>query len=104
MQDGKCGEKMGKIKLYKSPSCTRCPIAKFILSRVLVTMGLEYEDLVEEKDTEKDSEAMAELLMLDCDKTPVIKLGDVLIKEEETLVERIVREGIENWIAAGRPE
>ncbi|MBC7127296.1 MAG: hypothetical protein ABC542_02525 [Candidatus Methanosuratincola petrocarbonis] len=95
---------MGKIRFYKSPSCTRCPIAKFIMNRVLVTMGLEYERLVEERDTEKDSEAMAELLMLDCDKTPVIKLGSILIKEEDALVERIVREGIENWIASGMPD
>lgn len=95
---------MGKIRLYKSPSCTRCPIAKFILNRVLITMGLDYDSLVEERDTEKDSEAMAELLMLDCDKTPVIKLGDVLIKEEEALKEKIVREGIERWIASGRPD
>ena len=95
---------MGKIKLYKSPSCTRCPIAKFILNRVLVTMGLDYEDLVMEMDTEKDSEAMAELLMLDCDKTPVIKLGGALIKEEGALVERKVREVVENWVALGRPD
>lgn len=95
---------MGKIRLYKSPSCTRCPIAKFILSRVLISMGLDYDKLVEERDTEKDSEAMAELLMLDCDKTPVIKLGEVLIKEEEALVERTVRKGIEDWIAAGSPD
>ncbi|MEM2125413.1 MAG: hypothetical protein QXQ53_03335 [Candidatus Methanosuratincola sp.] len=95
---------MGRIKLYKSPSCTRCPIAKFILNRVLITMGLDYESLVVERDTEKDSEAMAELLMLDCDKTPVIKLGDVLIKEEEALKEKIVREGIERWIASGKPD
>ncbi|MEM4657560.1 MAG: hypothetical protein QXX77_03955 [Candidatus Methanosuratincola sp.] len=67
-------------------------------------MGLDYESLVVERDTEKDSEAMAELLMLDCDKTPVIKLGDVLIKEEEALKEKIVREGIERWIASGKPD
>ncbi|MEJ5292998.1 MAG: hypothetical protein WHS82_05290 [Candidatus Methanosuratincola sp.] len=95
---------MGKIKLYKSPSCTRCPIAKFILNRVLVTMGLDYESTVVERDTENDSEAMAELLMLDCDKTPVIRLGGSLIKEEEALVERTVREGVENWVASGRPD
>lgn len=95
---------MGRIRLYKSTSCTRCPIAKFILNRVLITMELDYKSLVEERDTEKDSEALAELLMLDCDKTPVIKLGGVLIKEEEALKERIVREGIERWIASGRPD
>ncbi|MBC7121065.1 MAG: hypothetical protein H5T33_05790 [Candidatus Methanosuratus sp.] len=95
---------MGKIKLYKSPSCTRCPIAKFILNRVLVTMGLDYASLVEERDTENDSEAMAELLMLNCNNTPVIKLGNVLIKEKEALVERIVRNGIESWIASGKPD
>lgn len=95
---------MGKIRFYKSPSCTRCPVAKFILRRVLVTVGLDYDAVVEERDTENDSEAMAELLMLDCDKTPVIKLGEKLIREEEALIEKTVREGVERWIASGFPD
>lgn len=95
---------MGKIRLYKSPSCTRCPIARFILRRVLITVGLDYDEVVDERDTEGDSEAMAELLMLDCDKTPVIRLGKRLIKEDEALVEKTVRQGVERWASEGFPD
>lgn len=91
---------MGKILLYKSSSCERCPIAKFILSRVLSTRGLSYSDLVEERDTEKDSNAMAELLMLDSVNTPVLVAGDVVLKEEDALKEKLVREAVDKWVAS----
>jgi len=91
---------LAKIQFYKSASCTRCPIAKFILVRVLTTKGLDYSELVEEKETEKDSDAMAELLMLDSIHTPVLKMGEIIIKEEEALKEKVVREGIERWISS----
>lgn len=89
-----------KIQFYKSASCTRCPIAKFILTRVLTSKGLDYAELVEEKDTEKDSDAMAELLLLDSIHTPVLKMGEIVIREEEALKEKVVREGLERWISS----
>ncbi len=94
------GEKvMEKILLYKSESCTRCPIAKFILSRVLTSKGLSYPDVVVERDTEKDAEAMAELLMLDAMQTPVLKAGSIVVREEDALKEGIVRNAVERWMA-----
>ena len=92
------GKAMGKIQFYKSSTCTRCPIAKFILIRVLTTKGLDYFDIVEEKDTDKDSDAMAELFMLDTIHTPVLVMGYIVIKEEDALKEKVVRDGIERWI------
>jgi glutaredoxin len=89
-----------KILLYKAASCTRCPIAKFILNRVLSTRGLSYSEIVEEKDTEKDSDAMAELLMLDSVNTPVLVAGDVVLREEEALKEKLVREAVEKWASS----
>jgi len=89
-----------KILLYKSSSCTRCPIAKFILNRVLSTRGLSYSETVEEKDTEKDSDAMAELLMLDSVNTPVLVAGNVVLREEEALKEKLVREAVEKWASS----
>ena len=91
---------MQKILLYKSSSCTRCPIAKFILNRVLSTRGLSYSETVEEKDTEKDSDAMAELLMLDSVNTPVLVAGNVVLREEEALKEKLVREAVEKWASS----
>jgi len=88
-----------KIKFFKSASCSRCPIAKFILLRVLTSMGMDYDQCVTERDTERDSDAMAELLMLDCVQTPVLKLGSILVKEEEALKEKAVREAVQRWAA-----
>lgn len=88
-----------KILLYKAESCTRCPIAKFILNRVLLTKGLSYSENVKERDAEKDSDAMAELLMLDSVNTPVLVAGDIVLKEEEALKEKLVREAVEKWIS-----
>ncbi len=93
-------EPMEKILLYKSGSCTRCPIAKFILSRVLTTKGLSYQEVVIEKDTEKDSEAMAELIMLDSMQTPVLKAGEIVVREEDALKESVVRDAVEKWMAS----
>jgi hypothetical protein len=89
-----------KILLYKAESCTRCPIAKFILNRVLSTKGLSYSETVEERDTERDSDAMAELLMLDSVNTPVLVAGNVVLREEEALKERLVREAVEKWASS----
>lgn len=90
---------MEKIVLYKSSSCTRCPIAKFILSRVLTSKGLSYEDVVVERDVEKDPEAMAELLMLGAMQTPVLKAGNTVVKEEDALMEGVVKSAVEKWMA-----
>jgi hypothetical protein len=89
-----------KILLYKAASCTRCPIAKFILDRVLSAKGLNYSESVEERDTEKNSDAMAELLMLDSVNTPVLVAGDIVLREEEALKERLVREAVEKWASS----
>lgn len=87
--------------LYKSATCTRCPIATFILQRVLASRGLEYADCVVERETDKDGEAMAELLMLDAVNTPVLVAGEIVLREEEALNEKLVREAVEKWNAAG---
>lgn len=91
---------MEKILLYKSTTCTRCPIAKFILSRVLTAKGLNYQDVVIEKDTGNDPDAMAELLMLDSMQTPVLKAGETVVREEDALKESLVRDAVEKWMAS----
>jgi glutaredoxin len=92
---------VGKLILYKSATCTRCPIAKFILQRVLTAKGLEYADCVVERETDKDSEAMAELLMFDTINTPVLVAGETVLREEEALNEKQVREAVEKWATNG---
>ncbi|MDH5811340.1 MAG: hypothetical protein QXO54_01175 [Candidatus Methanomethylicaceae archaeon] len=93
-------EKIGsKIRLYKSSSCTRCPIAKFILQRALSSKGLSYSELVEEKDVDKDRDAMADLLMYNAINTPLLLIGDKVLREEEALKEKLVREAIEDWLS-----
>jgi hypothetical protein len=91
---------VGKMLLYKSSTCTRCPIATFILQRVLSSLDLEYGDCVTEKVTDNDADAMAELLMLDAVNTPVLVAGEVVLKEEDALKEKLVREAVEKWVKA----
>ncbi len=88
-----------KIRLYKSSSCTRCPIAKFILQRVLSSKGLSYNDLVEERDVDKDRDAMVDLLMHDAINTPLLLIGEKALREEEALKENLVREALDDWIS-----
>ena len=92
---------MSKMLLYKSSTCTRCPIATFILQRVLSTMDLEYDECVTEKHTDSEADAMAELLMLDAVNTPVLVAGETVLKEEEALKEKLVREAVEKWSKTG---
>lgn len=87
-----------KIKLYKSPNCSKCSAAKFIIQRILMSKGLSYSELVEERDVKEDSEAMAELLMYDTINTPLIVIGDQVLKDEEATKEQLIKEAIENWL------
>jgi len=88
---------LSKLLLYKSSTCTRCPIAKYILQRVLTSMDLDYEECVTEKETDRDADAMAELLMLNAVNTPVLVAGDTVLREEEALKEKLVRDAVEKW-------
>lgn len=92
---------VSKLLLYKSSTCTRCPIATFILQRVLSSMDLEYGECVNERHTDEDADAMAELLMLDAVNTPVLVAGETVLKEEEALKEKLVREAVEKWVKKG---
>lgn len=87
-----------KIRFYKSSSCTRCQIAKFILQRVLASKGLSYNTLVEERSVDNDRDAMADLLMYNAINTPLILIGDRVLKEEEAVKENLIREAIDGWI------
>jgi glutaredoxin len=86
---------MKKIILYKSPSCEKCSIAKFILQRILTNKGLSYDEIVEEKDVKKDRNAMAELLMYGALNTPLIIIGDKIFKDDNALKENLLKEAIE---------
>ncbi|MCC6013718.1 MAG: hypothetical protein LM593_05060 [Candidatus Verstraetearchaeota archaeon] len=86
---------MKKIILYKSPSCEKCAIAKFLLQRILTNKGLSYDEIVEEKDVKKDRDAMAELLMYGALNTPLIIIGDKILKDDDALKENILKEAIE---------
>ncbi|MGQ9760218.1 MAG: glutaredoxin family protein [Candidatus Methanomethylicaceae archaeon] len=88
-----------KIKFYKSSSCTRCPIAKFILQRVLASKGLSYKSIVEERNVDNDRDAMADLLMYNAINTPLLVIGETVLKEEDALKERLVKEAINGWIS-----
>lgn len=87
-----------KINLYKSPNCSKCSAAKFIIQRILINKGLSYDEVVEEKDVERDSEAMAELLMHDTINTPLIIIGDYILKDEDATKEQSIKEAIEKWL------
>lgn len=86
-----------KIKLYKSPNCVKCSTAKFIIQRILINKGLSYDEIVEEKDVEKDRDAMAELLMHDTVNTPLIIIGNHVLKNEDATKEQLIKEAIESW-------
>lgn len=87
-----------KIKLYKSPNCAKCSAAKFIIQRILINKGLSYDEVVEEKNVEKDRDAMAELLMHDTINTPLILIGNHVLKNEDATKEQLIKEAIEDWL------
>jgi glutaredoxin len=93
---------MKKIILYKSPSCEKCSIAKFILQRILTNKGLSYDEIVEEKDVKKDRNAMAELLMYGALNTPLIIIGDKIFKDDDALKENLLNaRGDKKYITHG---
>lgn len=60
--------------------------------------GLSYDDFVEEKDVKKDRDAMADLLMYDTMNTPLIIIGNYILKDENALKEQLIKEAIEEWL------
>ncbi|RLE48460.1 MAG: hypothetical protein DRJ31_07220 [Candidatus Methanomethylicota archaeon] len=91
---------MKKVELFKTPTCVKCPITKKLLAKILSEKGLSYEDYVVERDVTQDSDAMAELLMLNALTTPVVRFGDIVLYEEDAVKEDKLREVLR---AAGAP-
>ncbi|MEM2128575.1 MAG: thioredoxin family protein [Candidatus Methanosuratincola sp.] len=63
-----------RLELFTSETCANCRALKKNLRAVLGEIGEDYERVVSEKSIE-DSEVMAELLMLNVDSVPVIRIG-----------------------------
>lgn len=78
---------MTKVTLFKTPTCTKCQVVRSVLTKILREGGLRYEDYVIEKDVTEDSEAMAELLMLNTLSTPVVKYEDLVLRDNDAIEE-----------------
>ncbi len=78
------------IKLFTHEGCANCREAKKLLQRVLPDFGASYETHVLERDIE-DSEALAELLMLNTEHVPAITIGRKVLTGEDAIDEGKIR-------------
>ncbi|MEN3007000.1 MAG: thioredoxin family protein [Candidatus Methanosuratincola petrocarbonis] len=66
-----------RLELFTSKTCANCKVLKKHLKELLGELGEDYDKVVSERSIE-DSEVMAELLMLNVDSVPVIRIGGEL--------------------------
>lgn len=71
-----------KIELFTSDTCANCKTLKKYLREVLGEMEEDYDRVVLEKSIE-DSEVLAELLMLNIDSVPIIRIGEDIFSWEK---------------------
>jgi len=64
-----------KIEFFTSETCANCKMLKKHLRAVLGEIGEDYDRVVLEKSIE-NSEVLAELLMLNIDSVPIIRIGE----------------------------
>ena len=81
-----------KVELFKTPTCVKCPLTVELLKKILSEAGLRYEEVVVERDVTADSDAMAELLLLNALSTPVVRCGSEVLYEEDATSEEKLRE------------
>ncbi|MDI9643788.1 MAG: glutaredoxin domain-containing protein [Candidatus Verstraetearchaeota archaeon] len=79
-----------KLELFTSDTCVNCRMLKKNLKEVLKEIGEDYGGVVLERNIDNDSDALADLLMLNLDSVPVIRIGNRVyewdsVKERESL-------------------
>ncbi len=89
----------GKIVLYKTPTCTRCPHAKKLIGKILKEYNHEYSEVVVERDVEQDTDARTDLIMEGFLSTPVVRVREILLGPDECIKEEILRTNIEKLFA-----
>ncbi|MDH7556597.1 MAG: thioredoxin family protein [Candidatus Methanosuratincola sp.] len=72
-----------KLELFTSQTCTNCRTLKRHLKEILDEIGEDYDMVVSEKSIE-DGEVMAELLMLNVDSVPLIRIEGKLFGWDRT--------------------
>jgi len=79
-----------KIKLFAHKSCAKCRSVKKLLQNILPELGLKYETAITELDID-DSNALADLMMLNTEFVPTLSIGDVVLTGEEIVNETVLR-------------
>ncbi|MFX0185480.1 MAG: glutaredoxin domain-containing protein [Candidatus Hodarchaeota archaeon] len=84
----------GKIVLYKTSICPRCPRAIQLLEKILKEYDYEYSEVVEELNVEEDTDARTDLLMEGFLSTPVVRVGEILLGPDKCTNEEVLRTNI----------
>lgn len=82
---------MVEIEFFTKKDCPRCPLAKNVLKKVLKERGLKFEEVVKERDVEKDADAFVELLMLGSASTPTLKVGSTVLVGNDAIDEEKIK-------------
>lgn len=85
------------MKLYTHEGCANCKKVKALLLKLLPEMGLNYESSVVELDI-NNTDALADLMMLNIEYIPIIKIGNATITGDEILDETNLRRFVESNI------
>jgi glutaredoxin len=79
-----------KIKLFTHKGCAKCRRLKKLLQSILPELGMEYETAIEELEVD-DSDALADLTMLDTEFVPTLNIGDAVLTGEKVMNEAVLR-------------
>ncbi|MEJ5292076.1 MAG: thioredoxin family protein [Candidatus Methanosuratincola sp.] len=63
-----------KLEIFTSETCANCKVLKKHLKELMAELGEDYGETVVERSID-DSDVMAELLMLNVDSIPVMRIG-----------------------------
>ena len=83
-----------KITLYKTTTCEKCKIASFILGRTLESMGISYDSQVRERFVDTDTEAMADMMMLNSIDAPVLVIGETVLLIDDATNAKLIKEAL----------
>jgi len=79
-----------KMGLFTHRDCAKCRSVKKLLQSILPELGLQYETAIAELDVD-DSNALADLMMLNTEFVPTLNIGDAVLTGEKIVNETVLR-------------
>ncbi len=89
---------MSVIVIYRTLGCNICAQAADNVRLVLAEMGIDYDEVVLEKIASEGSAEIEELRQINLYGVPVIKIGDNVLVQNDTLNAWKVREFVEECL------